>query len=119
MSHEGICMHEFVLTLEKEAKEKHVTAMDIAKALLDSGIHPPTMYFPLIVHEALMMEPTETESRETLDAAIAAIRDIFAMAESGPDALHHAPKSTPIGRPDDVGAARNPVLKYDFDGGTE
>lgn len=68
------CMHEFVMTLENLKKEKGVTAMDIAKALLDNGIHPPTMYFPLIVEEALMVEPTETETRETLDHAIEVFR---------------------------------------------
>ena len=71
------CMHEFVMTLEKLKKEKDVSAMDVAKALLDNGIHPPTMYFPLIVHEALMVEPTETEPREVLDHAIEVFRSIY------------------------------------------
>ena len=109
---DGPCMHEFVLTLEGLKKEKGVTAMDVAKALLDHGIHPPTMYFPLIVPEALMVEPTETESRETLDEAVAVLKAIRAQADSAPDALHAAPTKTPIGRPDEVQAARSPVLRY-------
>ena len=88
--------------------------MDVAKALLDDGIHPPTMYFPLIVEEALMAEPTETESRETIDQAVAVLKAIRARADSDPDSLHAAPHTTPIGRPDEVSAARHPVLRYEF-----
>ena len=77
MAYDEICMHEFVMSLEHLKHEKGVTAMDIAKSLLDYGIHPPTMYFPLIVHEALMVEPTETESRETLDEAIEVFHKII------------------------------------------
>lgn len=109
---DDICMHEFVVTLEKEAKEKGVTAMDIAKALLDNGIHPPTMYFPLIVHEALMVEPTETEGKETLDGAADVFLKIYRDAMENPADIHHTPRATPIRRPDEVGAARNPVLRY-------
>ncbi len=112
MSHEGICMHEFVLTLEKEAKEKHVTAMDIAKALLDRGIHPPTMYFPLIVHEALMAEPTETEGKEMLDWACDVFIEIYKEAMADPEGAHNHPRQTPIGRPDEVTAARSPRVRY-------
>ena len=112
MHNDDICMHEFVITLEKEAKEKGVTAMDVAKALLDNGIHPPTMYFPLIVHEALMVEPTETESKETLDWAADVFLDIYRRGMADPEWIHSTPKTTPISRPDEVGAARNPVLKY-------
>jgi glycine dehydrogenase subunit 2 len=108
----GICMHEFVITLEQEAKEKGVTAMDIAKALLDRGIHPPTMYFPLIVHEALMVEPTETEGKETLDEAADILIDIYKKGMADPEEIHQLPKTTPIGRPDEVKAARHPVLRY-------
>ena len=75
MAYDRICMHEFVMTLEKLKEETGVSALDVAKAMLDYGIHPPTMYFPLIVHEALMVEPTETETRETLDEVIGALRD--------------------------------------------
>ncbi|MDR2932192.1 MAG: aminomethyl-transferring glycine dehydrogenase subunit GcvPB [Oscillospiraceae bacterium] len=111
----GLCMHEFVLTLEKEAKEKHITAMDIAKALLDRGIHPPTMYFPLIVHEALMVEPTETEGKETLDEAADIFIDIYRQAMADPESVHSFPLTTPVGRPDEVAAARNPILRYTFE----
>lgn len=112
MAYPDTCMHEFVMTLQPLKDKVGVTAMDIAKALLDCGIHPPTMYFPLIVHEALMIEPTETESRETLDEAIAALRGIYEKAVADPEYLHGCPYHTPIGRPDDVQAARHPVLRY-------
>jgi len=108
------CMHEFVVTLEELKKSKGVAAMDIAKALLDEGIHPPTMYFPLIVKEALMLEPTETESKETLDKAAAVFRALYEKAQSDPEALHAAPVKTPVKRVDEVGAARNPRLRYKF-----
>ncbi|MDR0416301.1 MAG: aminomethyl-transferring glycine dehydrogenase subunit GcvPB [Propionibacteriaceae bacterium] len=108
----GPCMHEFVLTLEKEAKTDHVTAMDIAKALLDHGLHPPTMYFPLIVPEALMVEPTETEGKEVLDEAAAAFLDVHAAAERDAAAVKRAPVGTPVGRPDEARAARQPVLRW-------
>jgi len=110
----GFCMHEFVLSLEELKKETGVSAMDVAKSMIDAGMHPPTMYFPLIVHEALMFEPTETEGKETLDLAAEAVRAILKNARENPQALHDAPRTTPIGRPDEVGAARNPVLRYDF-----
>ena len=108
------CMHEFVMTLENLKKEKGVTAMDIAKALLDNGIHPPTMYFPLIVEEALMVEPTETETRETLDHAIEVFRNIYIQAQEHPEQMHELPLRTPVRRLDEVGAARNPRLRYTF-----
>lgn len=108
---DGPCMHEFVMSLEGLKRETGVTASDIAKGLIDRGIHPPTMYFPLIVHEALMLEPTETESRETLDCAVAALKDALSAAFSDPDSLHHAPVTTPVGRPDETTAVRNPILK--------
>ena len=114
MPYPGICMHEFVMSLEKMKHEKGVSAMDIAKSLLDYGIHPPTMYFPLIVHEALMIEPTETESKETLDEAIAVFREIYERAVKDPQDVQNSPKKTPIGRPDEVQAARKPVLRYEF-----
>ena len=107
-------MHEFVMTLENLKKEKGVTAMDIAKALLDNGIHPPTMYFPLIVEEALMVEPTETETRETLDHAIEVFRSIYIQAQEHPEQMHELPLHTPVRRLDEVGAARNPRLRYTF-----
>lgn len=106
------CMHEFVLTLEHLKQEKGVSALDAAKAMLDFGIHPPTMYFPLIVHEALMVEPTETESKETLDEAVLVFRKIYQAALENPESLHQAPHDTVIGRPDEVKAARHPVLRF-------
>ncbi len=115
VAYDAACMHEFVLTLEKLRQETGASAMDVAKRLLDFGMHPPTMYFPLIVHEALMIEPTETESRETLDQAAQVFLDILKEAKTDPGILHEAPHTCPIGRPDEVGAARNPVLKYEFD----
>lgn len=114
MSYDTQCMHEFVMTLQGLAHDTGVTAMDVAKRLLDFGIHPPTMYFPLIVHEALMVEPTETESPETLDEAAQVFLDILAEAERDPESLHHAPHHCPVGRPDEVTAARNPILRYPF-----
>lgn len=112
MAYPDTCMHEFVMTLEGLKRQAGVTAMDIAKSLLDYGIHPPTMYFPLIVHEALMVEPTETETRETLDKAIAVFHKIYEEALSAPENLHSAPHNTPVGRPDEVMAARKPVLRF-------
>ena len=108
------CMHEFVLTLDRLHKETGVSALDLAKGLLDRGIHPPTMYVPLIVHEALMIEPTETEPKEMLDEVIAAFKELKKIAYENPQALHEAPTKTPVRRLDDVRAARTPVLRYKF-----
>ena len=116
MAYDVTCMHEFVMDLSRMKKETGCVATDVAKGLLDNHIHPPTMYFPLIVHEALMVEPTETESRETLDHAISVFRELYKMAYEAPDALHAAPVTTPVGRLDEVEAARHPVVKYDFEG---
>ena len=107
-----ICMHEFVLDLSGFKKETGVSALDVAKTLIDYGMHPPTMYFPLIVHEALMLEPTETESRETLDWAAEVLRKLYDLAHEDPEYMHHSPHNAPIGRPDEVRAARNPVLRW-------
>ncbi len=101
-----ICMHEFVASAAKLAAEKHVHALDIAKALLDRGYHAPTIYFPLIVKEALMIEPTETESKDTLDAFVADLLDILALAETDPDAVRACPTTLPVGRLDETRAAR-------------
>ncbi len=114
MAFDQTCMHEFVITLEKLREETGVSAMDIAKTLIDYGMHPPTMYCPLIVHEALMVEPTETESRETLDAAADAFRDALEQARLHPEEGHLRPLTTRIRRPDEVRAARKPVIRYDF-----
>jgi glycine dehydrogenase subunit 2 len=84
--------------------------MDVAKALIDRGFHPPTIYFPLIVEEALMIEPTETESKETLDAFVEAMIEIAKLADTDPDSLHGAPRTMPVGRLDETLAARKPDL---------
>lgn len=115
MAYDDICMHEFVMSLADLKKDTGISAMDIAKGLLDNNIHPPTMYFPLIVEEALMVEPTETESRETLDEAVAVFRQLHAQAAADPEGLHHAPIKTPVTRLDEVGAARHPHLRYHFE----
>jgi glycine dehydrogenase subunit 2 len=107
-----LCMHEFVLDLSKYKKETGVSALDVAKTLIDYGMHPPTMYFPLIVHEALMLEPTETESRETLDWAADDYRQLYELGYEDPEFLHNAPHKAQIGRPDDVRATRTPVVRY-------
>ncbi len=109
---EGYCMHEFVLSLEDIKKETSVTALDVAKSMIDHKMHPPTMYFPLIVKEALMFEPTETESKDTLDDACDIIISLLKKAYTAPDELHAAPVTTSVGRPDEVTAARSPKLRY-------
>jgi glycine dehydrogenase subunit 2 len=103
------CMHEFVASARGLARERGIRAMDIAKRLIDHNVHAPTVYFPLIVPEALMIEPTETESRETLEAFA---RVLVAITEEDPSDLHDAPLGTPISRPDEVTAARTPLLKW-------
>ena len=115
MAYDEVCMQEFVMSLEDLKKKAGVSAMDIAKGLLDNGIHPPTMYFPLIVHEALMVEPTETESKEVLDHAIEVFRKLYNDALENPESLLQAPVTTPVTRMDEVEAARHPVLKYEFE----
>ena len=107
-----ICMHEFVLDLSKFKKDTGVSALDVAKTLIDYGMHPPTMYFPMIVHEALMLEPTETESRETLDWAAEVFRELYTLAQENPGYMHESPHHAQIGRPDEVRASRTPILRY-------
>lgn len=107
--HGDRCMHEFVASPENLKSERGISTMDIAKRLLDYGFHAPTVYFPLIVHEAMMVEPTESESKSTLDAFAAVLKKI--VAES-PETLHDAPQSTAICRPDEVTAARKPILRW-------
>ena len=107
-----ICMHEFVLDLSKYKKDTGVSALDVAKTLIDHGMHPPTIYFPLIVHEALMLEPTETETRETLDWAADVYRKLYELGFKDPEYMHNAPHSAYIGRPDDVRATRTPVVRW-------
>jgi glycine dehydrogenase subunit 2 len=112
----GPCMHEFVVSLEKLKADYGVSALDFAKALQDQdscpGIHPPTIYFPLIVHEALMIEPTETESRETIDEAAEVFLAVYDQALKNGESLRAAPRTTVIGRPDEVKAARQPVVCF-------
>ena len=103
------CLHEFVATAAKLKAERGVCAMDIAKRLLDYGYHAPTVYFPLTVRESMMIEPTETESKETLDAFA---ETLFRIVEESPELLHDAPHSTAISRPDEVAAARKPILHW-------
>ena len=110
-----VCKHEFVFDglINDGAREGKAgaTTLDVAKRLLDYGFHAPTIYFPLLFHQALMIEPTETESLETLDEFIAVMKKIAAEAAEDPDILHGAPHNAPIGRPDETAAARNPILK--------
>jgi glycine dehydrogenase subunit 2 len=107
--------HEFIITLKHEAKELHLTAMDVAKALLDRNYHAPTTYFPLLVPECLLIEPTETESKETLDNFVAAMVEIAREARDDGVSFKEAPYKMPVRRLDDVKAARNLDLKYNPD----
>ena len=106
------CMHECVLTPGPDLAAKGIKTLDVAKGLLDRGFHAPTVYFPLIVHEAIMIEPTETESRETLDEFVAAMRDVHAEGSADPQALKDAPVTQPVKRLDEVQAARQPNLRW-------
>ena len=108
------CMHEVVISAKNQL-DHGVKALDIAKRLLDYGIHPPTMYFPLIVEEALMIEPTETESKETIDYFIEVMRKIYQESIDSPELLHEAPHSTPVSRLDEAKAAREPDLRWTSD----
>jgi Glycine cleavage system protein P (pyridoxal-binding), C-terminal domain len=106
-----ICMHEVVFSAQKQSKFG-VSALDIAKRLIDFGYHPPTIYFPLIVKEALMIEPTETESKETLDEFIVAMQQIASEAQTNPELLKEAPHDSMVKRLDEVAAVRKPMLRY-------
>ncbi|OTA40943.1 MAG: hypothetical protein A6D92_11635 [Symbiobacterium thermophilum] len=106
------CMHECVLSARTLKQETGVKTLDVAKRLLDEGLHPPTIYFPLIVEEALMIEPTETEDKATLDRFIDAMIRIYEEARSNPDYVKSAPHKTPVGRLDEALAARRPNLRY-------
>ena len=105
-------MHEFVATAAMLERETGIRAMDVAKRLIDLGFHPSTVYFPLVVDEAMMIEPTETESKETLDAFAAAMVRAAGEAQTEPDRLHAAPTTTPVGRLDEARAARHLVLHW-------
>jgi glycine dehydrogenase subunit 2 len=108
---EGPCMHEFVISLETLKSAHGISALDFAKALEDQGMQPPTIYFPLIVKEALMLEPTETESKETIDASADVFLDLYEKAQENPESFRSAPQKTVIRRPDETRAARQPVLR--------
>jgi glycine cleavage system P protein (glycine dehydrogenase) subunit 2 len=114
LPYDRLCMHEFVLSARPLKREHGVTALDVAKRLMDYGFHPPTIYFPLVVPEALMIEPTETETKETLDAFCDAMLAIAQEAAEQPELLHTAPHGRPVRRLDEVRAAKQQVLKYAF-----
>jgi glycine dehydrogenase subunit 2 len=109
-----LCMHEFVLSARTLKREHGISALDVAKRLMDYGFHPPTIYFPLVVPEALMIEPTETEAKETLDAFADAMIAIAREASDNPDVIRSAPHDRPVRRLDEVRAAKHPIVKYGF-----
>ena len=108
---ERLCMHEFVLSGGPMRRELQIKTLDLAKRMLDFGFHPPTVYFPLLVEEALMVEPTETETRETLDAFADAVAAILREAAADPEIARTAPHTTPVRRLDEVAAAKRPVIR--------
>jgi glycine dehydrogenase subunit 2 len=108
---DGVCKHEFVFDGLRD-KSTGITTMDVAKRLLDYGYHAPTIYFPLLFHESLMIEPTENESKETIDGFIQVMRQIAEEAKSDPEMVKSAPHNTPIGRVDDVLAAKHPIVTF-------
>jgi glycine dehydrogenase subunit 2 len=110
-AYDRVCMHEFVLSGAPMKRELEIKTLDLAKRLLDHGVHPPTVYFPLIVDEALLIEPTETETRETLDRFAEIVADVLREAKDDPEIARNAPYSTPVRRLDEAAAARNPVLR--------
>jgi glycine dehydrogenase subunit 2 len=114
LPYDRLCMHEFVLSARTLKREHGSTALDVAKRLMDFGIHPPTIYFPLVVPEALMIEPTETETKERLDGFVEAMLQIRREAEQDPELLRTAPHTRPVQRLDEVRAAKEPVVRYDF-----
>ena len=115
LPYDRLCMHEFVLSARKLKREHGVTALDVAKRLMDYGFHPPTIYFPLVVPEALMIEPTETEPKERLDAFADAMVAIAREAAENPELLGEAPVSQPVRRLDEVKAAKRAIVKYGFE----
>jgi glycine dehydrogenase subunit 2 len=115
LPYDRLCMHEFVLSARNLKRDYGVTALDVAKRLMDYGYHPPTIYFPLVVPEALMIEPTETETKETLDAFCDAMLAIAKEAAANPQLLKDAPHHRPVRRLDEVRAAKHPIVKYGFD----
>jgi len=114
LPYDRVCMHECVFT-DRFQEKHHISTLDIAKRLIDYGFHPPTIYFPLVVKGALMMEPTETESKESLDRFIETMITIAKEAEEDPDLLRQAPQRVKVKRLDEVLAARRPKLKWTID----
>ena len=115
LPYDRLAMHEFVLSARTLKREHGITALDVAKRLMDYGYHPPTIYFPLVVPEALMIEPTETEPKERLDGFVEAMLAIAGEAAETPQLLKEAPTSRPVRRLDEVKAAKRAVVKYGFD----
>jgi glycine dehydrogenase subunit 2 len=108
------CMHEFVLSARGLKRDHGISALDVAKRLMDFNVHPPTIYFPLVVPEALMIEPTETETKERLDEFVDVMRRIAREAAESPDELREAPRTRSVRRLDEVRAAKEPVVKHGF-----
>ncbi len=115
LPYDRLCMHEFVLSARNLKREHGISALDVAKRLMDYDFHPPTIYFPLVVPEALMIEPTETEPKERLDAFVDAMLAIAREAAEDPELLREAPRSRPVRRLDEVKAAKRAIVKYGFD----
>jgi glycine dehydrogenase subunit 2 len=115
LPYERLCMHEFVLSARSLKREHGISALDVAKRLMDYGFHPPTIYFPLVVAEALMIEPTETEAKETLDEFAEAMLAIVREAADDPETIRDAPHGRPVRRLDEVKAAKRAIVKYGFD----
>ena len=115
LPYDRLCMHEFVLSARRLKREHGITALDVAKRLMDYDFHPPTIYFPLVVPEALMIEPTETEPKETLDEFVEAMLEIVRDAAEHPERLKEAPHKRPVRRVDEVKAAKRGVMRYLFD----
>src|SRR6185503_4866383 len=111
VAYDRLCMHEFVLSGAPMKKNLGLKTVDLAKRLIDHGFHPPTVYFPLLVDEALLIEPTETETRETLDAFADVLADILREAREDPTIAREAPYSTPVRRLDEAAAAKHPVIR--------
>ena len=114
LPYDRLCMHEFVLSAQRQKREHGIAALDVAKRLMDFDFHPPTVYFPLVVPEALMIEPTETEAKETLDAFVEAMREIAREAAEDPEAVRSAPHGRPVERLDEARAVKQLVVRYDF-----
>jgi glycine cleavage system P protein (glycine dehydrogenase) subunit 2 len=115
VAYDRLCMHEFVLSGAPMKRELKIKTLDLAKRMLDHGVHPPTVYFPLLVDEAMLVEPTETETKETLDAFADAIAEILREAREDPSIAQTAPHTTPVRRLDEAAAAKRPVIRQAMD----